>query len=98
MRYKIEITEEAKIDLSFFRAYDRKIILSSIREQLSYEPQSETRNRKKLRENPVASWELRSGKYRIFYEVENNIVTVAIIAIGEKKHNALYIRGKEVKL
>ena len=54
MIYKIEITEDAKIDLSFFKAYERKIILASIREQLSYEPLKETRNQKKLRENPIA--------------------------------------------
>lgn len=96
MRYKIEITEEAKIDLSFFKLYERKTILEAIKEQLLYEPTKETKNRKELRENPIAPWELRSGKYRIFYEVEDDIVTVGVIAIGWKKHNALYIRGKEV--
>ena len=94
--YEIEITEEAKIDLSFFKAYERKTILAAIREQLSHEPLKETRNRKKLRENPLANWELRCGKYRIFYEVRKNIVTVGIIAVGWKKHNELYIRNKEV--
>ncbi len=98
MIYKIEITEDAKIDLSFFKAYERKIILASIREQLSYEPLKETRNQKKLRENPIAPWELRIGKYRIFYEVRNDIVTVGIISVGKKEHNVLYIRGKEVKI
>ena len=98
MRYEIEITEEAKIDLSFFKAYERKTILAAIREQLSHEPLKETRNRKELRENPLANWELRCGKYRIFYEVRENIVTVGIIAVGWKKHNELYIRNKEVKI
>ena len=98
MRYEIEITEEAKIDLSFFKAYERKTILAAIREQLSHEPLQETRNRKRLRENPLANWELRCGKFRIFYEVSKNIVTVGIIAVGWKKHNVLYIRNKEVKI
>ena len=98
MRYEIEITEDAKIDLSFFKAYERKTILAAIREQLSHEPLQETRNRKKLRENPLANWELRCGKFRIFYEVSKNIVTVGIIAVGWKKHNELYIRNKEVKI
>ena len=58
----------------------------------------ETENRKMLRDNPIAPWELRVGKYRIFYEVENDIVTVINISVGMKKHNTLFIRGKEVTL
>lgn len=98
MRYKIEITEDAKADLSFFKVSERKEILSDIKKQLLYEPLKETRNRKKLRDNPIAPWELRVGKYRIFYEVENDIVTVIIISIGFKKHNVLFIRGIEVTI
>ena len=98
MKYKIEITEDAKTDLSFFKACERKEILSDIREQLSYEPLRETRNRKRLRDNPVAPWELRIGNYRIFYEVNNDIVTVIVISVGIKEHNILYIRGKEVRI
>lgn len=98
MRYKIEVTEEAKIDLSFFKAYERKTILAAIKEQLTYEPTKETRNRKPLRENPIAPWELRSGKYRIFYTVEDEVVTVGVISIGYKEHNVLYVRGEEVRI
>ena len=98
MKYKIDISEEAKKDLWFFKAYERKIILSSIKEQLSREPLKETRNRKELRYNPIASWELRSGKYRTFYKVQNDIVTVIVVSVGMKEHNKLYIRGKEVKI
>jgi hypothetical protein len=32
MKYRIEITEDAKIDLSFFSAYEQKIIVTAIRE------------------------------------------------------------------
>lgn len=98
MKYKIEITEEAKTDLFHFKAYERKDILSGIKDQLSHEPLKETRNRKKLRDNPIAPWELRVGKFRIFYEIKNDIVTIVIIAVGMKKHNSLFIRGKEVKI
>jgi hypothetical protein len=37
-------------------------------------------------------------KYRIFYEVQNHIVTVIVVSIGMKEHNKLYIRGKDVKI
>ena len=98
MKYKIEITEDAKIDLSFFKAYERKIILTAVKQELSYEPLKETRNRKKLRDNPIAPWELRCENYRIFYEINNDVITVTIISVGVKKHNILYIRGKEVTI
>ena len=98
MKYKIEITADAKADLSFLKAFEKKSILQAIKEHLSYEPLKETRNRKKLRENILAPWELRNGKYRIFYKVENDIVTVIVVSIGMKKHNTLFIRGKEVML
>jgi len=96
MNYKIKISGEAKKDLWFFKANERKIILSSIKEQLSHEPLTETKNRKELRSNPIASWELRSGKYRTFYEVQNDIVIVVVVSVGMKEHNKLYIRGEEI--
>jgi len=73
MIYQIEITDDAKTDMSFFEMYERKIILAGIKEQLTHEPLKETKNRKKLRDNPIAAWELRIGRYRIFYEVNKHI-------------------------
>jgi mRNA-degrading endonuclease RelE of RelBE toxin-antitoxin system len=96
--YTIELSEEAKIDLSYYSASERKLITSEIRVQLTYQPQLETKSRKPLRANPIASWELRVGKYRVFYEVAATVRVVAIVAIGHKEHNVLMIRGKEVKL
>jgi mRNA-degrading endonuclease RelE of RelBE toxin-antitoxin system len=67
--YRIDVTEEAKIDFSHYTAFERKLVVSEVREQLTHEPLVETKNRKSLRDNPIASWELRIGKYRVFYEV-----------------------------
>ena len=69
-----------------------------MRAQLTYQPMIETRQRKKLRDNPVASWELRVGKHRVFYEIDERSRKVTIIAVGHKEHNILFIRGKEVQL
>ena len=96
--YRIEVTEEAKIDLSHYTAFERKIIVSEIREQLTDQPQVETKNRKPLNDNPIASWELRAGKYRVFYDVGEAAQKVSIVSIGNKEHNILFIRGKEVQL
>jgi mRNA-degrading endonuclease RelE of RelBE toxin-antitoxin system len=72
--------------------------VSQIREQLTDQPLLETKNRKLLRDNPIASWELRVGKYRVFYEVNDLAQTVSIVSIGHKAHNILLIRDKEVKI
>ncbi len=64
-----------------------------------HEPLTETRNRKPLRPNPVAPWELRVGDLRVFYEVaadEPNVVRV--LAVGRKRGNTLLIAGKEIEL
>jgi mRNA-degrading endonuclease RelE of RelBE toxin-antitoxin system len=51
-----------------------------------------------LRENPFSNWALRIGKYRVFYHVMEDIMTISIVAVGFKEHNNLYIRGKKVKI
>ena len=96
--FQIEVTEEAKIDLSYYTAFERKIIVSEIREQLTHQPHVETKNRKPLRDNPTASWELRVGKYRVFYDVDETASTVSVVSVGHKEHNVFLIRGKEVQL
>jgi mRNA-degrading endonuclease RelE of RelBE toxin-antitoxin system len=97
-KYQIELTEEAKIDLSFFSASERKLIVEGIKTHLGDEPLQETKNRKKLRDNPIAPWELRLGNYRVFYTVLEDIIVVTVISVGHKQHNHLYIRNQEFKL
>ncbi|MFQ5781269.1 MAG: type II toxin-antitoxin system RelE/ParE family toxin [Nitrospiria bacterium] len=97
-KHQIDVTEDAKTDLYYYSAFERKIIVQDIRTQLTRQPTIETKNRKNLRSNPIAAWELRSGKYRIFYEVDETRYKVTIVAIGHKEHNRLFIRGEEVKL
>lgn len=96
--YKIDFTDDAMVDFLFFTAFERKMMLNEIKSQLSYEPLTETKNRKRLRKNPISPWELRIGKYRVFYEVIEKIITVSVVAVGSKQHNILYIRGEEVKI
>ncbi|MBM4048115.1 MAG: type II toxin-antitoxin system RelE/ParE family toxin [Planctomycetes bacterium] len=96
--YQIDLTEDAKADLNYYVAFERKIITSEIRTQLLHQPSAETKNRKKLRDNPVASWEMRCGRYRVFYEVDEIPRQVTVVAVGHKEHSALFIRGREVRI
>ena len=57
-----------------------------------------SRNSKLLRDNPLADWELRIGKFRVFYDVDSDEPTVRIVAVGHKEHNTLFIGGEEIKL
>ena len=94
----IKFTDEAKEDFRYFSKAHQKLILNEIEKQLTYQPQIETRNRKPLRENPVASHELRIDRIRVFYNIYEEEGVVDIVAVGWKKHNELYIKGKKVKL
>ena len=57
----------------------------------------ETRNRKRLRANPIAPWELRVRDMRVLYEVDEPGV-VTVLAIGMKRGNRVYIGGEEIEL
>lgn len=80
--------------------------MDAILKQLSHEPLTETRNRKLLRPNPIASWELRVGALRVFYDVASTPRTpglrsrslVRILALGKKERNVLRIGGEVVAL
>ena len=96
MAFEIEFMPDAWEHLKDFSARDRTTVLAGIETQLRYEPHVETRNRKAMRENTLADWELRTGKFRVFYDIENKIVYV--IAVGIKARNQLFIGGKRFEV
>lgn len=98
MKFSIKIAESAIDDIKYFKKYERVIIFDSIDKQLLYGSMVETRNRKLLRDNIFSRWELCIGKYRVFYNVNENDRFVDITAVGYKVHNKLFIRRKEVKI
>jgi mRNA-degrading endonuclease RelE of RelBE toxin-antitoxin system len=96
--YEIELTPKAREDLMWFRKNEQEEILNGMEANLLYEPTTETRNRKRLRPNDTAEWELRLGKYRVLYDVDNKIFIVSIEAIGLKLGSAFYFQGKEQEI
>lgn len=63
--------------------------------QLRHSPTAETRNRRPMRPNPIAPWELRIGHLRVYYDVIEEEATVKVGAVGIKQRNRVLL-GKEV--
>jgi len=96
--FKIELTIEALDDLRAFKKGEQNRIIGAIEIQLTQQPNQETRNRKKLRPNLLAEWELRVDEFRIFYDVQVPNQIVKIEAVGYKVGNRLFIPGNEYQL
>ena len=99
MAYVIEYSPEAKDHLRQLTARQQETVLDTVDRQLVNEAEVETRNRKPMRPNPVAPWELRIGDLRVYYEVKREPKpTVTILAVGIKERNQVRIGGEIIKL
>lgn len=73
----------------------RSLTIAAVTEQLSYEPNTPTRNRKEMRPNWLAVWELRIGDFRVYYDVDEEEEIVDIRAIAVKEGSQVRI-GREI--
>ncbi len=96
MPYRIEMTPGFQAQFDRLAARERALVLQAVEVRLSYEPLKATRNRKPLRRNTLAPWELRLGDLRVFYEVAGQ--TVRVIAVGRKRGSTVIIGGEEIQL
>jgi len=96
LTYRIEYSPDTEDHLRALTARQQSIVLDAVDRQLMYQPTVETRNRKPMRPNPMAPWELRIGNLRVYYDViEEPDAVVYIRAVGVKQRNRIRI-GKEV--
>ena len=96
MPYRIKYSPDAEDHLRTLTARQQRIVLDTLDEQIVREPTVETRNRKPMRPNPLAPWELRIGSLRVYYDVEEEPEPVVFIrAVGVKLGNRVRI-GREV--
>jgi hypothetical protein len=78
------------------------LIRTKIAEQLTHEPNVETRNRKPFRRQPApfgADWEIRFGpdnRFRVLYKILDGAGEVHVLAIGVKQGNRLLVGGEEM--
>jgi mRNA-degrading endonuclease RelE of RelBE toxin-antitoxin system len=95
--YVIRYTLKAQDHLRALTARQRSTVLDRVEAMLSHEPRVETRNRKPLRANSIAPWELRLGELRVYYDLgESDEPTVLVVAIGVKTGSELRIAGEVV--
>jgi mRNA-degrading endonuclease RelE of RelBE toxin-antitoxin system len=93
--YEIEMAPEAQQDFNSFRKVEQTRIRAAIEAQLRHQPNVATRNRKRMRPHYLTEWELRIGDFRVFYDVQPQVLLVRVAAIGQKKGNRLFFRGQE---
>jgi mRNA-degrading endonuclease RelE of RelBE toxin-antitoxin system len=101
-RFTLSFAPEVVEHLDAIEPKYHGLLRRTIKEQLTFTPTEETRNRKPL-EQPApfgASWELRCGldnRFRVFYDVESERHEVQILAIGVKDRERLRFGGEEYK-
>jgi len=97
--YEIEYSPETVDHLRALTARQQSIVLDMVDKQLKHQPTVETRNRKPMRPNPLAPWELRIGDLRVYYDVENDPEPIVFIrAVGIKERNQVRIGGEVIEL
>jgi mRNA-degrading endonuclease RelE of RelBE toxin-antitoxin system len=99
LKYDAEVVE----NLRWIPHWQHSVIRLAIEEQLKYQPDTATQNRKPLKSlsTDKSRWELRCGarnQFRVIYGVEPEAHTVTIAVIGVKKGNQLWVNGEEYEL
>lgn len=98
MKYRIEYSPETEEHLRYLTKRQQVTVLDNVEKQLKYQPNIETRNRKPMRPNPVAPWELRIGKLRVYYDIDEEENIVNILAVGIKERNIITIGNEVIQL
>lgn len=106
MSYRIEYSPDTIAHLQGLTARQRALVLDAVEQQLSHQPTVETRNRKPMRPNRLAPWELRVEECRVYYDVgedpedvgEDPEPTVMVVAVGIKDRSRVIIGGEEIEL
>jgi len=95
--YSIEYAPETVAHLRALTARQRAMVLDVVERQLTHEPTITTRNRKRMRANPLAVWEPRVANLRVYYDVvEVPRRTVFVRAVGVKERDRVRIGGQQV--
>src|SRR5437867_1989521 len=100
LKFTLSFAPEAIEHLDLIEHKYHGLLRRTIKEQLTYTPTEETRNRKPL-DQPApfeASWELRCGpdnRFRVFYDADSESKIVWVLALGVKDRSRLLIGAEE---
>jgi mRNA-degrading endonuclease RelE of RelBE toxin-antitoxin system len=98
-RYRVVFAPATRDHFRHLTARQRAIVLRIVDRQLSEEPDVVTRNRKPMRPNELAVWELRIGRLRVYYEIQDEPEpAVHILAVGLKLRNRVDVGGRVYEL
>jgi mRNA-degrading endonuclease RelE of RelBE toxin-antitoxin system len=99
LKYRIEYSPETEEHFRYLSKRQQGIVLDAVERQLQFQPDIETRNRKPMRPNPLAPWELRIGTLRVYYDFEDSPERVVFIrAVGIKQRNNVRIGREMIQL
>lgn len=103
MAFNVIFDPEVKAHLRSIEPKYHSLIHSTIQQQLEFEPEVQTRNRKPLRQPAAfgARWEIRFGpdnRFRVLYNVVSEKSEVYVLAIGIKERDRLFVAGEEIRL
>ena len=89
--FRIVVSPGAAAQIKRLRRVDAVAILDALDAYLRHEPERVSRSRiKRLRGSQMATYRLRGGDYRVFYDVSEGLVTV--IAVLHKRETAEFYR------
>ena len=97
MAYTIVYSREAERQFKALGSRTERAIKKKVTRYLSHQPDQAGNRRKRLRPNALAEWELRLDDWRVLYNIFEDEEEVLVVAVGEKRHEKLYIDGEEVK-
>jgi mRNA-degrading endonuclease RelE of RelBE toxin-antitoxin system len=99
LAFTLQFTPDCEEHLRNLTADEKARVLDAIAQQLVHQPNVATRNRKAMRADKLATWELRIGPLRVYYDVQElPDPVVTIVAVGIKQRNRVFIQNKEVEL
>ena len=93
MAFEITITRDADRQFRSLPVREQRILEAAIQARLEHQPTMPTKAIKRLRPNPLAEFELRTGDLRALYNVEGD--EVVILIVGRKAGNKLIVEGEE---
>ena len=99
MQFKVLYSPDTEEHLRALTARQRTTVMDGIDKRLGSQPTIETRNRKPMRPNHLAPWELRIGELRVYYDVQIEPEPIVFIrAIGIKEDNHVRVGGVIIEL